>query len=162
MNETATVNRMLTGLYAWRVGADGVVMGPFRSNWGDPYVPFDGPGGEPGSFALPSSKHWPELNPATQLYAVREGYEDYRYLTTIEELMKRAGDRPAATEARKFLEELRGSISADLGDNLRRTGNMGQMDMKPESTWTGEQFDRTRAKMIEQIYALTRALTMPQ
>ena len=161
LHETAAVNRLLAGLYPWRVKADGVVFGPFRSNWGNPYEPFDGPSGEPGSFALPSSKHWPEPNPSTQYYAVREGYQDYLCVTTLEDLVKRAGERPAAEEARKFLAELRESLDADLGANLRRTGTQGQLDLKETSVWTGAKFDHTRTRMMELIYTLNRSLSMP-
>ncbi len=161
MHESACVNRLLSGYYSWCVGADGVIFGPFRSNWGDPYHPFDGLSGEPGSFALPSSAHWPEPNPSTQLYALREGYRDYQYVTALEELIKQAGSRPAAEAAKKFLVELRASLDPDLGVHVRRVGRQGQLDMKVESEWTGERFDRVRAQMIEHLHALSRSMTMP-
>ena len=161
MHESTAVHRYITGLYLWRMGLDGVVLGPFRSNWGDPYNPFDGASGEPGSFALPSSTDWPRPNPSVQLEAVREGATDYDLIRTLEAFIRANPTRPGAREARDFLVSLRGQIDPNLSACVRRVGYMEGWDLEPDAPWTGQRFDEVRRQLIEHIYALSRVTSMP-
>ena len=151
--EDPFVARFILGVYFWRTGADGVVVGPVRSTWGDPYNPFDGYGGEPGSLLMPSSRNWPNPNASCVLQEMREGISDYRYLVTLEKRIHDAPGIPDAARAADFLKQLRSELSADLSDVVEPTGG-ATWRIKPHTPWTAERYRQLRRDLTTHILSL--------
>ncbi|HUU42260.1 MAG TPA: hypothetical protein VMX57_00685 [Planctomycetota bacterium] len=154
------VVRFLSGVYLWRSGADGVVIGPARSSWGDPYHPFDGYGGEPGSLVMPASTRWPVVNTSRILEETREGIKDYRYILTLESLIDAAGDRPETAAARKFLEHVREETSGALADYVEETSGR-TWRTKHETAWSASRYNLLRHDLATHIVGLRTVLGEP-
>jgi len=151
------VARFISGVYLWRSGADGIVIGPARNSWGDPYHPFDGYCGEPGSLLMPASHRWPGVNTSRILEEIREGIKDYRYLATLEQLIRSAGKRVEAKEAAAFLRRLRKEMSADLADYVEATAARTWRS-KAEGAWSASRYELLRRDVVTHILALRAAL----
>jgi len=147
------VARLLTGIYLWRTGADGVIVGPARSSWGDPYNPFDGYGGEPGSLLMPSSREWPNVNTSCVLEEMREGINDYRYLITLERHIRAAEGRQEAVLAADFLAQLRKEVSGEFSDYVEPTAGT-TWRIKAQTPWTAERYRRLRRDITTHILSL--------
>jgi hypothetical protein len=160
LTEDPAVARFMVGVYLWRLKADGIVMGPARWSWGDPYQPFDGYGGEHGSLLMPASREWPAVNTSRVLEEVREGINDYRYLVTLEKLIETAGARPEAAQAEAFLQELRKHTSGTLSDYIQSAGGSGWR-VKPGEAWGSERFNRLRRDLAGHISGLGDVLKIP-
>ena len=154
------VARYLVGVYLWRTQADGVVVGPARSSWGDPYHPFDGYGGELGSLLMPSSRNWPTVNPSRILEEMREGIKDYRYLITLERLIRGAGKRRETDEAGEFLKQLREEISGELAECVEPSSSLTWRAI-PKKAWTAERYNRLRREVTTQILGVRDAIGEP-
>lgn len=154
--EDPGVARFLMGVYLWRTGVDGVVVGPVRSSWGDPYNPFDGYGGEPGSLLMPSSRAWPNPNTSCILEEMHEGINDYRYLITLERHIRAAEGRQEAKLAADFLAQLRKEVSGDLSDVVEPTG-AATWRIKPQTPWTADRYRRLRRDITTHILSLGKA-----
>ncbi|MDH7570501.1 MAG: hypothetical protein QHJ73_13045, partial [Armatimonadota bacterium] len=76
---------------------------------------------------------------------IREGIDDYRYLLTLERRLKQRPNHPAASEARRLLEEKMASFR--LGDRAQRTGEVYR------------EFRRKVAEAIERLSAAPGAGT---
>ncbi|KPL02397.1 MAG: hypothetical protein AMK75_02820 [Planctomycetes bacterium SM23_65] len=161
MIDDPAVARYLVGVYLWRTGADGVVAGPARSSWGDPYHPFDGYGGERGSLLMPSSRGWPAVNTSRILEETREGIKDYRYLITLERLIHGAGKTNEAKRAAQFLVGLREEITGTLSDCVEPSG-LSSWRAKPGKAWTADRYNRLRRDITTHILALRETLEVPQ
>jgi hypothetical protein len=107
------IYRFCSGFFLWRMGAYGCVFDPWESNWGDAYHTFDGHCSDWGSLCVPASDaNWPTLNRSVVLEGIREGIVDYRYLITLERLIKENLEKPAAKVAEKYLNDLKASIKS--------------------------------------------------
>lgn len=156
--EDPAVARFLTGVFLWRTKAGGVVVGPARCSWGDPYHPFDGYGGEPGSLLVPSSRSWPEPNTSRILEEMREGIKDYRYLITLQRLIRAAPDTTEAKQAEQYLAHLQAELTGKLADYVETTG-AGSWRAKTESAWKAENYSRLRRDVIMHILSLHDVMT---
>lgn len=156
-----SVARFLTGVYLWRTGANGVLVGPARSSWGDPYHPFDGYGGERGSLLMPSSRGWPGVNTSRILEEMREGIKDYRYIITLERLLRAAGEGAEAGRAGEFLTQLRKEITPNLSDYVEHT-NGTTWRVIDGKAWTAGRYNRMRRDLTAHIVAVREALGKPE
>lgn len=159
--EDVGVARFTSGLFLWRTGADGLLAGPARASWGDPYNPFDGYGGERGSLLLPSSLDWPAPNPSRILAAIRDGITDYRYLLTLEKAIRVAGDAPEAKKASEFLAALRQEVPGALSDVAEASGP-STLRERADSAWTADRYRAFRRDVVSHLLAIRRALGLPE
>jgi hypothetical protein len=157
VNQEAGLERFESGFLMWRLGAKGCVHNPWRCSWGNPYHPFDGHSGEWGSYCMPGSGPVPTLNSTMILEGAREGIQDYRWLVTLERLIKEKADTPAAAEARKALDALRARITPDARDYFQpvgRTGGWGQTWSLKDTAWRGAAYQSERRTIAGHIAAL--------
>jgi len=154
------VARFVTGVYQWRCGADGVVVGPVRNSWGDPYHPLDGYGGERGSLLMPASRNWPQINTSRILEEMREGINDYRYLITLEHLIHEAGEGDEVKHARRFLAGVRRDTAGTLSEYVEPSGR-DTWRSKVDTAWKAERYNRLRREIITHILALQESLAEP-
>jgi hypothetical protein len=159
MNQEAGLCRFEDGFFMWRIGAKGCVHAPWRANeWGNPYHPFDGESGEFGNYANPGSGPWPTLNSTVVLEGVREGIMDYRYLITLERLVKEKAGTPTAAEGQKVLDALRETIVPKAKEYFQRVGHGGEnagvwsqiISLKPNA-WKDADFRDARRKVADAI-----------
>jgi hypothetical protein len=160
LTDDAGVARFTTGVYLWRLGADGVIAGPARASWGDPYNPFDGYGGERGSLLMPSSAEWPAPNSSRILEEMKEGIVDFRYLATLEKAIAAAGDIPEAKEAGDYLARLRTDISGRLADYVEPSG--ATFRTRTDTGWTSDRYIRLRRDVTLHLLSLRRALGLAE
>ena len=160
LNQEAGFERFESGFLMWRIGAKGCVHNPWRCSWGNPYHPFDGHSGEWGSYCMPGSGPVPTLNSTMILEGAREGIQDYRYLCTLDRLIKEKAGTPAADEAQKALDALRAKIVPDAREYFQpvgRTGGWGQTWSQKPSAWKGADYAAARRSLAEAIGKLTAA-----
>jgi hypothetical protein len=155
LQQEGGLNRFESGVFMWRLGAKGIVHNPWKCSWGNPYSPFDGHSGEWGSYCMPASGPWPTLNPSVVLEGAREGLQDYRWLITLERLIKDKAGTPAATAAQKHIEELKQKIAPDAktyfqGVGLKGSG-WGQTWSQKDTAWKGEDYRQERQKLAALI-----------
>jgi hypothetical protein len=131
IQQEAGIYRFCSGFYLWRLDAGGCLYDPWRADWGDPYHPFDNHCGEWGSLCVPASHDWPTLNSSVVLEGIREGILDYRYLVTLERLIKEKAEHPAAAAARTYLDKLRAELRPEGDYYFQPVGRNGGWD----STW---------------------------
>jgi hypothetical protein len=156
------IYRFCSGFFLWRMGAYGCLYDPWQCNWGDPYHPFDNHCGEWGSLCVPSSSaDWPTLNKSVVLEGIREGIVDYRYLVTLERLIKENAGKPAAAAAQKYLDELRSSITPKATQYLAPAGNWnGGWDNswhQKDTAWKGKDYAKAREQLALHLAALQGA-----
>ena len=150
--------RFCAGFFLWRLGAAGCLYDPWQTNWGDPYHPFDNHCGEWGSLCVPASENWPTLNPSVVLEGIREGIVDYRYLVTLERLIKEQAAKPAAAEAKQYLDKLRESIQPQGSHYFEGVGNVaGGWDNtwhQKDTCWKGKDYADARRLIAAYIAKL--------
>ncbi|MCL2646099.1 MAG: hypothetical protein FWD61_03725 [Phycisphaerales bacterium] len=129
VQEEYGIYRMSAGVLLWRLGFSGCMFRPWKYEWSDPYHPFDGHTGDFGSLALPASHDWPFLNTTMILEGAREGILDYRYLATLERLVKANAGKPAAEAAEKYLKSLQESVKPEASFYF--------VQVSPVSGWSG-------------------------
>jgi len=161
VSQEAGLQRFESGFLMWRLGAKGCVHNPWRCSWGNPYHPFDGHSGEWGSYCMPGSGPVPTLNSTMILEGAREGIQDYRWLCTLERLIKEKAGTPAAAEGQKVLDGLRTKITPDARDYFQpvggRSGGWGQTWSQKPSAWKGADYRDARRGIADAIGKLTTA-----
>jgi hypothetical protein len=154
------IYRFCSGFFLWRLGANGCVYDPWQSNWGDPYHPFDNHCSEWGSLCVPASHDWPTLNPSVVLEGIREGITDYRYLVTLERLIKEKAGQPAAAAAQQYLDGLRKSIQPAGTHYFAPAGNYnGGWDNtwhQKDTAWKASDYAEARKQIATHIAALQK------
>jgi hypothetical protein len=164
VGEQGHPRRFTFGFYLWKLGARGHHATTVRYD-GEAYYNNIGSSGanEMRPFA-PSLAGPDAVNPSWDLVLIREGIADYRYIHTLETLLKEAQERKvsnAATEsARKFVEALAAEIQIDLSTYYDAYEGYGSeyWHVKPGNPWTAKKFDDTRRRCAEHILALQKAL----
>ena len=139
--------RMTYGFGFWRSGF--LTLIPWIYSWsvGDPNNYLD------GSMSDFFNRHEPDGTPVpvAMWEAYREGYDDYRYIYTLEQLVREAKEsgsakaRDAAANAEKALQLVWNSIRV-------------QPKYKDQNLWSPAEFDAYRWKIAEQIMAVQDAL----
>jgi hypothetical protein len=126
----------------------------WRDPFGDPYHPFDYHCGEFGDLAAPSSQNWPTMNSTVLLEGIREGILDYRYLITLERLLKENPNHAAAAEAKKFLQTLHDKITPDAKHYVAEVGVHGGWDNtwhQKDTAWKAPDYQQTRTQLATLI-----------
>lgn len=160
LQQEAGLNRFESGILLWRLGAKGIVHNPWKCSWGNPYQPFDGHSGEWGSYCQPGSGPWPTLNPSVVLEGAREGIQDYRWLITVQRLIKENAGTSAAIAAQKHLDELKQKIGPDAkayfqGVGIRGSG-WGQTWSQKDAAWKGTDYRQERQALAALIMQMLK------
>ena len=139
--------RMTYGFGFWRSGFRTLIPWIYSANIGDPFNYLDG-----GAMDF-LNRHEPDGTPMPVVLweAYREGYDDYRYVYTLEQLIAEAkkSSRPPVQQAAQTAEqELK-----QVWDAIRV-----QPKYKYDDLWAPEEFDGYRWKVAQQILQLQTAL----
>ncbi|MBM4030417.1 MAG: hypothetical protein FJ291_01370 [Planctomycetes bacterium] len=104
-----------------------------------------------------------QWNPTRDLILLREGIDDYRYIHTLDALIKEAEAKKSGGEAlsaaRKFRDALFADLSLDLAKYYEsRNGAYGEnWYALPTNPWTTSKLDSTRRTAAACIAALRNA-----
>ena len=154
--------RFQGGFLMWRLGASGACFPHFNTGNGDPYSIFDGDLNEWGTLLAPASSGWSDVNPTQVLEGAREGIKDYRYLATLERLIREKHDTPAAKDAEAYLKQLREKIIPAGDAYFQRVGHQyngwdtkGTILSQKETAWKGSDYSSERRRIAELIARLT-------
>ncbi|HJN17682.1 MAG TPA: hypothetical protein QGH10_19410, partial [Armatimonadota bacterium] len=142
-------HRFSYGFFLAAVGAEFAYREHFAMAAGNPFNAFDGID-QCTSFPYAAMPGPGGLLPTVLLENCREGIDDYRYIKTLEESIKRAKEGPpaaaeAATEADEFLRLLLDSINPDGDHYVNEVGY-----------WDPEVFDHYRWQIAKHIEALRK------
>jgi hypothetical protein len=154
VQEEPNIYRFCTGALLWRMRAGGTFLKVWRDPFGDPYHPFDYHCGEFGDLAAPASTNWPTMNSTVLLEGIREGILDYRYLITLEHLLKESPNHPAAPAAKKLLQELTEKIQPDARHYFVEVGVRGGWDhtwRQKDTAWKAADYSLTRDRLAALI-----------
>ncbi len=138
--------RMTYGFGFWRSGFLTLIPWIYQANIGDPWNYLDGSAMDFFNRSAPDGTPIP----VALWEAYREGYDDYRYVYTLEQLCEQAEQKggrakQAASKAREALKFVWDSINV-------------QTKYKYDDLWGAEEFDVYRWVIAEQILKLQRAL----
>ena len=139
--------RMTYGFGFWRSGFRTLIPWIYSSSTGDPFNYLDGPSMDFFNRSEPDGTPIP----VAMWEAYREGYDDYRYIYTLRQLIAQAKRSPrpaakkAAAEAEKELQFVWDSIRV-------------QAKYKHDDLWTPTEFDVNRWLIAQQILAVRQAL----
>lgn len=153
------IYRFCSGLFLWRLGASGCLYDPWRSDWGDPYHPFDNHCGEWGSLCVPASEGWPTLNSSVVLEGIREGILDYRYLITLERLVIEKARHPVAKEAQDYMRKLKERIRPEGTYYFVLVGQKGGWDgtwHQKDTCWNGKEYAEVREQLANFVARLQK------
>lgn len=107
-------SRVMWGFYLWRVGATGRFQWYHRYIYGEPWNAFDGDNPYSVTWLTPGKPL-----PSPDLWAIRAGIDDLRYVKALENAITRAGAsgkaeaKAAAAEGQKTLDALRELVPED-------------------------------------------------
>jgi hypothetical protein len=102
--------------------------------------------------------------PSRDLLLIREGIDDYRYIYTLDQLVRDAEakklDIAIVLEARKFREQLRGDLSLDLTRYYEsRTASYAEnWYSRADNPWTHGKFQEVRRQLAGHIVGLQKTL----
>ncbi len=105
-----------------------------------------------------------EVNPSRDLVLLREGINDYRYIYTLDTMIKQAEAKglttQAITDAKKTRDDLFSSISLDLTTYYEARNGFYSENWYPlaNNPWTGDKFDTTRKNIATNASALKQLL----
>lgn len=167
--------RFTFGFWLWRLGAMGRFStftaggdygyGTAREAYGEtPYYTLLGVVGGSNCPALHPSQEAGKMNPSRDLLLIREGIDDYRYIYTLETLLRaaegKAGAEAALAKAKEFRDRLRAELSLDLAKfyECRRGAYAENWYPLKENPWIGGKFEETRRGCAEHIAALQKVL----
>ena len=148
-------NRMERGLFLWRMGLRGLVLEGGTQEYGEPFNEFDTEGTRwPHVFPAPDG-----LTPTLWWERAREGVDDYRYLATLRNYIRRAETRGtaeatrAAREGEETINAIMAMIIPDINHYRLNRGRRARFDL-----WTGADFERCRQMIRRSILVLMKAL----
>ena len=122
-------------------------------------------GGVVGGNACPAVKtalDEKDFVPSRDLVLIREGIDDYRYIHTLDQLIREAEawklDAPALAAARRFRDQLRGDLSLDLTRYYEsRTADYAEnWYPRADNPWTHGKFQGVRRQLAGHIVELQR------
>lgn len=142
--------RMTYGFGFWRSGFRALIPWIYSSSSGDPLNYLDGAAQD---FF---NRHEPDGTPLPVVLweAYREGYDDHRYLYTLEQLISQA--RQSSLPAAKNAAALAENELQEVWNAIRV-----QTKYKYDNLWAPEEFDVRRWQVARQILALQEALAQP-
>ena len=149
--EYPAVARFKAGYFFWKTESGAQFYWAYMNKQGDAYNDFDRVTGD-YCVVYPLGK---EPTSTIQWEALREGIDDYKYLYTLEQAIKKA---PASkvkecVRARKLLEKIRKDTIIDLKEYKKLFGTDLALHIK--SVWAPEKYDNYRKMIAEQIIRLT-------
>ena len=149
------IYRFEAGYLLWRTGADGANYGPWHIPWRDPYNPTDGHVSEWGDFIDPASTgQQPAINLTTILEELREGIQDFRYIATLERLIKANPEAAAAKEGQDYLDKLRQDVKpgSHYFEKIRQSWDENWV--QKSTAWKGKDYREARRRMADLITKL--------
>ncbi|MGI6353800.1 MAG: hypothetical protein GX937_02115 [Lentisphaerae bacterium] len=160
------VGRYVTGFFQARSNSQGYYNWAFMSGSSNPYDDFDAESGD-FSHIYPATATEPG-GPSIGWYGVREGIDDYKYLTTLRNLIDRKKNGTPAEQAQA--KEAAATIDALLGTlryspRVRNAASFTSMNLpdgkrgvtgilKLPNDWSFQHYDQARAILIAQIMTL--------
>jgi len=96
-----------------------------------------------------------KLYSTIQWEAIREGLDDFKYIHTLEELIRKNGaEKPeACAKAQRLLDEIKADTVVDLKEYKKHFGEEIAVHIK--SFWPPERYDLYRQKIAERIIGLS-------
>jgi hypothetical protein len=152
-------SRAMWGLYLWRVGATGRFQWYHRYTMGEPWNAFDGDNQYSVTWVTPGKPL-----PTPELWAIREGLDDLRYVKALEDSIARgkASRKPAAVaaaaEGERRLDALRELVPEDarLLVGIIDPREAGRPAVGRLSEWAF--LDEQRRGLAEAVIAIESAL----
>lgn len=147
--EYPDVMRFKAGYFFWKTASRGQAYWAYSNYLGDAFNDFD----------LTSADHCVvyfkegKIFPAIHWEAMREGINDFKYIYTLEELIREnAAKKPEeCAKARKLLDEIKADTIIDLEEYKKK-----QTNLHIKSFWTPEKFDSYRKRIAEKIINLVK------
>jgi hypothetical protein len=105
--------------------------------------------------------------PARDLLLIREGIADYRYIYTLDQLIRQAEskklDAPSVAAARRFRDQLRAELSLDLTRYYEsRTASYAEnWYPRADNPWSHRKFQEVRRQAAVHIMKLTNSNKEP-
>lgn len=156
--------RFTFGFWLWRTGAAGraTTLSATGQHGAGSYLTLCGITHGNTDRALMPSVRSKAPNPSRDLVLLREGIDDYRYIHTLEECIKRAEKKgengSALASAKEFCRSLKESIALDLSTyffhRIKYVCYAENWYRKPDSPWTTLKMDETRRQCAKHIVAL--------
>jgi hypothetical protein len=164
--------RFTFGFWLWRLGATGRFStftyggdyhyGTARQSYSfEPYYTLLGVVGGNACPAIRTSMDGTHAIPARDLLLIREGIDDYRYIYTVERLVRAAEAKQLdVTAVRRRLDQLRADLSLDLTRYYEsRTASYAEnWYPRTDNPWTHERFQEVRRQCAKDAVALSMAL----
>ncbi|MGI5924928.1 MAG: glycoside hydrolase domain-containing protein [Lentisphaeria bacterium] len=160
------VGRYVTGFFQAHSGSQGYFNWAFMSGNSNPYDDFDA---ETGDFShiYPRTATEPG-GPSIGWYGVREGIDDYKYLTTLRNLIdrKKKGSRAEQAQAKEAAATIDALLATlRYSPRIRNTASFVNINfpdgtrgitgvLKLPNDWSFQHYDQARAILIAQIMAL--------
>ena len=121
--------RLKNGLWHWKSGVFGETCWTYYSPAGDPYNDLDG-GNMDWCFTMPPLPGETEWNPIIPWECYREGVDDYKYIYTLQTLIKAApaGKKTIAGEAQRVLDSMSASVSVNSLSSWSRNCDLSKVE----------------------------------
>ncbi|MGD9498352.1 MAG: hypothetical protein AB7Y46_18815, partial [Armatimonadota bacterium] len=150
-------NRFINGLFMWVSPLEVHVPWMYYSYGGDPFDDTDADGYDFG-YAFPSPEDPARLISTLHYEAFREGYDDMRYLVTLEQTIERArGQGIDVSPAEAWLDELRGLLP-QLPQDIKEIDLESPYSVAAERKFSGADYDAMREQTARHIMALQQQL----
>ncbi|HWI57660.1 MAG TPA: hypothetical protein VNZ22_10570, partial [Bacillota bacterium] len=140
--------RMTYGFGFWRSGFRALIPWIYSASIGDPFNYLDGSAMDFFNRSEPDGRPLP----VTLWEAYREGYDDYRYLYTLEQLIAEAKQSPKAKAQQT-------AAAAERELQFVWTAIRVQPKYKHDGLWSPAEFDVYRWLIAQQILAVRQTLT---
>ena len=150
--EYPAVARFKAGFFFWKTGAEGQLYWAYMNSRGDALNDFDTTSSDHCTVYFKGRK----IIPTIQWECLREGINDFKYLYTLEQAIKKAPKSKAkeCAKARQLLAKIRKETMIDLNDYKKRFGS--DLALHIRSAWAPEKYDRYRKEIAEQIIRLNK------
>ena len=155
--EYPEVMRFKAGFFFWKTGATGQFYWAYHDPRGNPYDDLDG---IDWCVAYPGDGR---PVPTVEWEALREGIDDFRYVSSLEIAIAEARAKgsaeaaPVVEESERLLNELRDDIVSDL-DEYERRG----LNFHTDSLWPMGKYDDWRRRIAERIVRLQSLTSTPK
>ncbi|MGI5818644.1 MAG: hypothetical protein ACOX9R_11170, partial [Armatimonadota bacterium] len=150
-------NRILHGVYMWQSPLRVHVPWMWNSFSGDP---FDDTDAEVASFvyAISLDDRGEQIVSTLHWEACREGYDDMRYIATLEAAIAQARERGIDTADAERALDAAAAMLPTLPDEITQIEEESPLLVATAQRHTGADWDRMRARLAEAIIALERRL----
>ena len=150
-------NRIINGLWMWTSPIVVHVPWKYYAYGGDPFDDTDSDRFDFG-YAFPDPAEPTRLISTLHWEAFREGYDDMRYIVTLEGLIAQAEQAGVnAGPAKAWLAEMRGMLPK-VPDDIMNIDEESPLCVAYARSFSGADYDRMRWQTAEQIIALQKAL----